>query len=286
MKIAHLILTHKNPEQLERLVRSLDHPHCHCFVHIDKKTDITPFLHLQERGNVSFIRKRVKIYWAGFGTIQATINGFEEILPKGFDYINVISGQDFPIKPAPYIYQYIRDRKGTEFITCETVGVQWPEARVRMTQYHLVNWRIPGKHRLEIVANKLLPQRKFPLKFTIVGRSNWFTITAPAARYALEFLKHNPSVVRFFKLSWGADELIFSTILYNSPFREKIEPNLVYVDWRGRTDGHPKILTMTDLEDLKASDRLFARKFDSAVDNAVLKALEQDVAVGPEEIRQ
>jgi len=274
MKIAHLILAHKNPEQLQRLLNALDHPAFDFYLHIDGKSDAAPFEHLTGKKNVFIIKERAKVYWAGYGTIQATLNGFAEILPKGYDYINVISAQDFPLQSPAAIHQYIHDRYGTEFITCESVEEEWKEAAHRVKQYHLINWRIPGKFRLQMLLNKLLPERKFPLDYTIVGRANWFTITSPAAAYILRFLKENPRVVRFFKYCWGADEFIFSTILYNSPFRDKILDNLVYVDWTGQTKGHPRILGTEDLEPLKNSGKLFARKFDMNSNPAIFTLLE------------
>ena len=138
MKIAHLILTHKNPAQLERLIRALDHPGFDFYIHLDKKTDASPFLYLAQRKNVSFIQNRTPIYWAAFGTIQATLNGFREILPKeGYDYINVISGQDFPLKSAAEIYRYIQQRQGKEFITCESIDGAWSIAAPRVRTYSL-----------------------------------------------------------------------------------------------------------------------------------------------------
>jgi hypothetical protein len=262
MKIAHLILLHKNPVQIERLIKAMDHPAFDFYLHIDKKADVTPFLHLVNNKNVFLVRERASIYWAGYGTIQATINGFRDILPKNYAYINVISGQDFPIKPAEYIYQYLISRLGQEFITCESVEDEWPEAKVRVTAYHLINWQIPGRHKLEKLVNAILPARKFPLDYAIVGRANWFTLTHAASKYLLEFLDSHPEVTRFFKYSWGADELIFSTIIYNSPFKEKIRNNLVYVDWSGQTHGHPRILGVEDYDRLVQSDKLFARKMD------------------------
>jgi hypothetical protein len=275
MKIAHLILTHKNPQQLQRLLNALEHPSFDFYIHVDKKTDLQQFLHLEQRDRVYFVQQRVKIYWAGYGTIQATINGLKQLLPKNYDYVNVISGQDFPLKTAEEIYNHLSRNKGTEYMTCEIVGGEWPEAKVRMTHYHLINWRIPGKHRLEVWANKFLPRRNFPFPFTIVGRANWFTITSGAAQYILDFLERHPKIVRFFKYSWGADEIIFSTILYNSPFRDKIQPNLVYVDWRGQTNGHPKLLGVDDVDEMINSGKFFARKLDMEKDEAVFTALEE-----------
>src|SRR4051812_49054834 len=230
MKTAHLILAHKNPAQLQRLIEALDHPAFDYYIHLDKKSDLSLFAHLEKWPRVHFIRERVSIYWAGYGTIQATLNGFRELVPLHYDYINVISAQDFPIKSAPHIYQYLETRKGTEFITCESVFREWPEAAIRVQQYQLANIRIPGRHKIEKLINLFLPRRKFPLDYEIVGRANWFTLTGAAAVYLLDFVQAHPEIPRFFKLSWGADEIFFATILYNSPFRSRIADNLVYVD--------------------------------------------------------
>ena len=274
MKIAHLILAHKNPKQLERLLNALSHPEFDFYIHVDKKTKAEPFIYLTNKKNVFLVNNRTKIYWAGYGTIQATLNGFREIIPKGYDYINVISAQDFPLKSADYIYRYINDRQGKEFIMCDSIEDEWREAAPRFRDYHLINWQIPGRHRLEKLLNKILPARKFPLDYEIVGRANWFTLTPGAAQYVLDFLDKHPEVVRYFKYCWGADEFIFATILYNSKFRDKILDNLVHVIWyEGK--GHPEILTSKNFNELKTSDKLFARKFDVEVDAGIIDMLEK-----------
>jgi len=274
MRIAHLILAHKNPSQLEKLIIALQHPAFFLYIHVDKKADIEAFEHLLKYNNVFFIKKRTKIFWAGYGTIQATINGIEEILPAKYDYINVISGQDFPLKTAKEIYQFFLDNNVKEFITCKSVEHEWQEADVRMKKYHLINWKIPGKFQLEKIINKVLPERKFPLNYVMVGRSNWFAVTFNAAKYIIDFLNAHPEVVRFFKYSWGADELIFSSILYNSSFKNNIQENFIYVDWSEKK-AHPKILKTEDYNSLISSDKLFARKFDANEDANIIDMLEK-----------
>ncbi|MEP6683783.1 MAG: beta-1,6-N-acetylglucosaminyltransferase [Parafilimonas sp.] len=272
MRIAHLILAHKNPMQLQMLLQALQHDAFHFYIHIDQKTNAEPFKYLVNNTNVFLIKKRAKIYWAGYGTIQATINGFEEIPLSDYDYVNVISAQDFPVKPAEEIYNYILQRNGTEFITCLSIETEWPIAP-RVKRYHLINWRFPGKYKLESLVNFILPKRNFPLDYKIVGRANWFTLTTKAIKYSLDFLGRNPAVIQYFKYCWGADEFIFSTILYNSSFKNEIADNLIYVDWSGGK-AHPKILTVDDYEAIKSSAKLFARKFDMETDSAILKMLQ------------
>jgi hypothetical protein len=283
MRIAHLILAHKNPAQLERLIEAMSYPAFDLYIHLDKKVDIRSFRYLAEKKNVFFITNRATVYWAGYGTIQATINGFKEILEKdGYDYINVISAQDFPLKPPADIYHYIANRRGTEFITCESIEDEWINAAPRVLKYHLVNFNFPGKYRLENFINYITGPRKFPIPdYKLVGRSNWFTITENAARYIVTFLGKNPEVARYFKFCWGGDEFIFASILYNSPFREKINSSLVYVDWTGQTEGHPRILLTVDLPRMQSSGKLFARKLDILVDNELMVQLENIVRMQP-----
>ncbi|MBC8033096.1 MAG: glycosyl transferase, partial [Chitinophagaceae bacterium] len=260
MRIAHLILVHKNPHQLTRLIQAMTHPAFDFYIHIDKKADARLFDTVLAMPNVYAVVKRTKIYWAGYGTIQATINGFEAIIPKGYDYINVMSGQDFPLKTPPYIHDYINERRGKEFITCEAMDGPWNVAD-RVRNYHLVNWRIPGKYKLEKLANRFLPKRTFPFDYEIVGRANWFTLTNDAARFVIDFIHQHPKIVRYFKYCWGADEFMFSSILFNSPlFRDKIADNLTYVDW-SEGNPHPKLLSGADVEALTRTDKLFGRKF-------------------------
>lgn len=291
MRLAHLILAHKGPAQLERLLTALDHPGVDCYIHLDQKTDIRPFLHLGKRERVFFLKNRIKVFWAKYSMVQAVLNGLSEILGRGqYAYINVMSGQDFPLKPADQVYEYLVNHRGMEFITCikETDGDPWwPDAIRHVWRYNLENWRIPGKYRIEGLANwlvsrNLLPKRRFPLpNYVVAGRSQWFTITSGAATYLLDFLKNNPSVVRFFKYVWGADEFVFATVLYNSTFGERTAENLQFIDWSGGK-ANPKMLGGADFDAMIASGKLFARKFDLEADPEIITRLEGHIRVSRE----
>jgi len=94
-----------------------------------------------------------------------------------------------------------------------------------------------------------------------VGRSQWFTITGESAAYILTYLRDEKWITNYFKLSWAPDEIIFHTILFNSPFKENMTgDNLCYVDW-SKGGASPKTLDMEDAGKLVAADKLFARKF-------------------------
>lgn len=103
-----------------------------------------------------------------------------------------------------------------------------------------------------------------------MGRSQWFTATRESVAYIVDYVKRERWISKFFKFSWAADEMIFQTILYNSPFRDQmVNNNLLYLDWSAG-EPSPKVLTMADAPALIASDRLFARKFNSRDDSEIL----------------
>lgn len=276
MKIAFLILAHKNPQQLELFFSMLRNPSFSFFIHLDKKVPISEFIHLKKYENVFFIHDRVKMKWAGYSLVQGTINGIKEILNQDtkYDYINLLSGQDLPIKSVSYIENFLATNFPKQFITVPVYKESdpwWQEALVRVETYAFHNWTIPGKYRLQFLFNKIMPKRKYPIPGHVVaGRSQWFCITNDAAKYILKFLDNNPKVVRFFKYVWGADEFIFSTILYNSEYKESISDNLVYTDW-SEGKANPKILRSTDYDALITSDKLFARKFDITIDPEIIE---------------
>ena len=135
----------------------------------------------------------------------------------------------------------------------------------------------PGKHKVLGMINKLAPKRKMPLNLVPVGRSQWFTITPACAGYIVDYVRQHKQVERFFKMSWAPDEMIFQTILYNSPWKkDMVNDNLVYVDW-SNGGASPKVLTMADADALDRSAKLFARKFNPEIDTEILDHLDKTI---------
>src|SRR5471030_465481 len=130
MKLAHLVLAHNEPRQLERLVNRLRHPGADIYIHLDKKTAIGPFEYLKNMENVFFIQNRVKVYWGSYNIVQATLNGFKEILQLGieYEYVNLLSGQDYPLKPQSYIHDFLSQNPGVAFMNFLPFDPDWLEA--------------------------------------------------------------------------------------------------------------------------------------------------------------
>lgn len=264
MNIAHLILAHSQPAQLERLIDSLQHENAYFFIHIDRKVKSSNFSFLAAKERVFLISNRERVRWGAYSIVQATLNGFMAIAESAIkiDMVNLLSGSDYPLKSPEDIHDFFEKNRGKNFMEYRFIPEEWKEAETRFTEYHLTNYRFHGKTTLQTWMNKLLPTRKMPDLLVPVGKSQWLSITMEAVLFIINYLDEHPEVVRFFKLTWAPDEMIFQTILYNSTFRSKlINNNLRYIDWSA---GHasPKTLNYEDVDKLLASNALFARKFD------------------------
>jgi hypothetical protein len=264
MKIAHLVLAHNNPLQLEKLVRRLTYADDAVYIHLDKKTPVNQFEYLKKLKNVFLINKRVEVQWGAHSMVTATINSYEEIINSGikYDFVNLLSGCDYPLQKPDYIHDFFNRHKGKAFMSFIPLFEEWHEAVPRITRYHLNGYKFPGRYMLQNLLNSILPKRTMPYGLVPVGRSQWFTASAEAVAYLLDYWKQHGKLRRFVKLCWGADEFVFQTILYNSPYREQIvNDNLRHIDWSAG-GASPKIFTVADKNQLLSSDKLFARKFD------------------------
>ncbi|QEH42584.1 beta-1,6-N-acetylglucosaminyltransferase [Chitinophaga sp. XS-30] len=263
MKIAFVILCHKNPGQLERLLLRLQHPRIDCYIHLDGKSSLSEWETKINLPRVRFIRDRVKVTWAGYGTIAAAFKGIEAVLASEEPYasIHLISAQDYPLVSAGELYDFFAANAGKEYLDILTPA-ELKRVISKITQYHFEDLRIPGKYRLTKLVNQILPARKHPLGMEVFGGSLWWSLTRECAAYCLDFVRRHPALVRFYKYTWGGDEFIFQTIIMNSPFREQVvQDNLRYIDW-SEGNANPRTFTIEYYDTLMHSGKLLARKFD------------------------
>lgn len=283
MRIAHIIAAHKNPAQLERLIKAMYHPNFDFFIHLDKKIDIAPFLYLGEMDQVFFIKERTVCNWGGFSFVEATMKSIDEIQQTGvtYDFINLISAQDYPVKPADVIYNFFSENKGNSFISFDSSRDTewWKDAENRYKVFHFTDMDFKWKYVVQKLANTVISERKFPVSLDLYGgnKSCWWTITFDCAVYLSAYFKANPKMIRFLRLTWGSDEFIVASILKNSPYHAQlINENYRYIDWSGG-QAHPKLLTMDDFDAITQSGMFFARKFDMEKDAEILLHLDKYV---------
>ena len=281
MRVAHIIMVHKNPTQLLRLVNRLKHPGFDIYIHLDKKVDASEFGFLENLPQIYFIKKRINCNWAGWSFTRAIVQSLKEVLTtqQQYDFINLISGQDYPIYSANETYNYFIDKIGQNFIHVEKKESVWyKEALNRFEKFHFTDFGLKGRYFLQNVVNLLARKRKLPddMEFYGGSKSSWWTITHDSAAYLVSKLYMNSKLHNFFKYTWGSDEFVIATVIMNSEHSKCTnQDNLRYIDW-SEGNANPKCLGLADLSKIVNSNMIFARKFDNDFDSAVLDELDKN----------
>ncbi len=303
MKIAYIILVHKNPEQLMRLVSRLNSSEASFFIHIDKKTKNEVYQQfvngLDHLPNVYFL-KRYLSRWGEFGLVRATLEGIGEVLRRqpSAGYVALLTGQDYPIKTNDYISTFLERSAGRSYLDLHPVPCRdWPEAATRLRSWHvrmlgkpfllprrnagLVILRTPRKWPIHVLSY-CMPKKRRPLRgYTPYTGSAQWVMSKACAQYVDEFVKREVSFVRYFKYVCCPDELFFQIVLGNSELAESnAGHNLHHTDWC-MGGAHPAVMTVDDLAALVGSPALYARKFDPDVDETIYRLIDETILGGP-----
>lgn len=286
MKIANIIIAHRNPHQLLRLINQFDSKQFHNFVHIDGRCNIKDYKAVVDHPNVTMIMPREKLVWAGYGFVKVALVALRMIRADGnYFYSNLISGMDFPVRPTSELYHYLLDqhKKGPiEFFEILDLSA-WPGAH-RYQRFHFTDGTFKGRYFAERWINRIFFPRKRKFwggRMIPYGRSAFFTASDKFVNYVLDFIDANPGLIRYLKTTWSPDEFIFNTLVMNSPFKDKINSHhLRYIDW---SDGlvSPKVFRENDFERLRQSGMFLARKFDETIDSAIIDKLERSISAPP-----
>jgi hypothetical protein len=293
VNIACIVSAYRQPAMLVRLVRRLDAPGWSTFIHVDARTDDPVYRAMAEpladRADVEFLPRHA-CYWGDFGHVAATLKGLRALIASGrpFDYVVLLTGQDYPIRSNAQIAATLRDAGGQVFMDWMPIPNRvWTGGGA----YRIEHWHFrvgtrplsfpgsPFRHALlnaawSLPARILHLRRTFPAGMRAYGGSSYWMMPADCARYVDDFVCANPDYVRFFRRVRVPDEIFFQTIVLNSPFAGRVDADaLRYVEWDGDGD-HPKVLTMADFDTFMQSNALFARKFDPDIDASVLDRID------------
>lgn len=283
MRIAHLIVAHKNQKQLERLIYSLKHQEADCYIYLNKKVDIRPFDYLKQLSNVHFVKERIRCSWEGYSLVRAMFKYSEQIRETGikYDFVNLLSAQDYPVRHVNGIHNFFKKHTGKSFILFDISNDTkwWKVAEARYKKFHLTNMTFRGKYFIQNLLNRIVPKCILRLDLILYGSSNsaWWTINYELAIYMAEFLNNHSELSSFLNYTWTPDEFAIENVIINSPYKnEVINNNYRYIDWNAG-EAHPKILLKNDYEKIIQSDMLFVRKFDTDSDFFKLDKIDKHI---------
>jgi hypothetical protein len=270
---AYLILAHKNVGQLLRLIRRLDTGQSSFFVHIDKNTDAATYgREMRELSGISNVHlvERHRSRWATFGFVRAQRATMEAALGIGvpFTHLTLLTGQDYPIRPAHEIDSFFDAHQGTSFMEYGDRNTKNFKMRKRRFQ----SWWLyfAGRH-WEFSLRKVGIKRKVPGEMKPYRGWANFTLSRECAEYACRFVERNPRYVRFFKHTISPDEFFWHTIVLNSPLAGTVENTTLRYERFADRSGHGMVLRKEHFAEIKAQaqERFFAKKFDVTVDSYI-----------------
>lgn len=293
-KHAYLILAHRNLGQLKTLIGLLDHERNDIFVHIDRRT---PIIHDEwkdstKKSGLIILENRRKVHWGGVSIMRAELDLLKAATSRSkYDYYHLISGQDLPIKPQTAIHDFFDRNRGKEFMNF------WELRPNNFTRFHYYTlfpeWEHPFLTRIINHFAKGLQmavgyKRNRDIDFRMA--SQWFSITDELSRYVVS---NEDWLEKVFSRTSLCDEIFIATLVWNSPFRERIfnpstvdtnrtinDSNMRYIDWsRGESSRHPCVFREEDFDILMSVPHLWARKFDEKVDPAIIRRISSAVNV-------
>ncbi|HMI60907.1 MAG TPA: beta-1,6-N-acetylglucosaminyltransferase [Puia sp.] len=313
MEINYIILAHKGPQQLARLLEKLFTRESRFYIHIDKDVEMYPFMkELGHYCNVFFLAdaQRIAAVWADFSMVLATINCMQQIIAdKRKGYCVLMSGQDYPIKSSAYINEFLSSQYGVNFIQgypilpteCAEQGVRrinrykvnlsktrndilvFPSIfdkefyrRLNFESFLYLAKRKSIVSCLEILA-KTLKKRRFPSYIQPYKGSQWWALPIESVHFIHDFIKGHPDYLAYHFYTFAPDEIFFQSIIHSMLDKIRIREDVTYVNWRPDNYG-PLLLKEINFDEVmeKGRDKLFARKFDIEIDSRILDLIDKE----------
>ncbi len=291
-KQAYFILTYRSNLSFKTLIQMLDHPKNDIFIHMDAKTksyNPDETLSLVKHSRIIHTPRR-KVEWCGYSTLEAFLLLLEAATSQGkYEHYHLLSESDLPIKKQEDIIKFFEEHHGQEFVNFRSVRLQWMDDWVKL--YHpfrekigrpkrtVINkaWRILNG--LCVRFQKLIGfRRNKGIKFW--KGSDWFSITDEFARYILSKREWIREV--FHATHCPSEQCVHTLILNNQYFFDRLyhkefdddilHGSMRLIDWER---GKPYVFRSTDLEEIKNSEAMFARKFDENVDADIIRKIQE-----------
>ncbi|HXO19037.1 MAG TPA: beta-1,6-N-acetylglucosaminyltransferase [Thermoanaerobaculia bacterium] len=306
MTACYLIRTHRDPEQIYRLVRAIkgSSPEALVVLCHDStgcRLDLSP---LRDLSQVSLFTFEGAVRRGGFAMIETYFLAIEWLLGRGadFDWLIYLSGQDYPTRPAAEIESFLATTEYDGFIRYWDIRSEkgpWGASRRGFWRYHYQYYTPPPWVRPLLRGlrwiNGLQPWIHLYLTYGIqVGVRagtvpfddrlvcyaglQWNALSASCVRYLAEAFRANPRLIDYYRRTILPDESLLQTLLVNSGRFRLCPDDKRYYDFSGSRDGHPRVLTVDDYPRLVSGDFHFARKFDPRRDSRILDLLDARIA--------
>ncbi len=267
--IAFVILAHRNPRHVARIARLLIAGEGIVAIHYDASSKPEEFSQLRselgEHAAQVLWPTRVRVGWGEWSVVQATLNALEAIAATGKkpDFVHLMSGSDYPIRPIAEFRDYLERHANDEFIECvdmnDGVWVKGGLTHERYEYRHFFNWKA-RPHLFEKswrLQQKLGLKRHFPDGLRPHLGSQWWTLSWAAIEDVLT-ASHNPRIKSFFKSVWIPDEMFIQSVVATTRVAAATGANLTLYQFTHK--GVPVVYANDHAEYLARQPFFFARK--------------------------
>lgn len=292
IRLAYLIVAHKCPEQVSAFINQLlEYGDCDVYIHVDKKNQAL-LTSLKEKYSTLQRQDDRKVYicsvygvrWGSFEIVKAVLELMRMAHESGRRYTHMYfgSGQDLLVKRG--MYEYLGSKPNVTFIRIEKevknsdrgsakYRVRWPHRLMIRNDLHVYRF-IRGAMQLlcglGIVVQKNRRELKKSVRF--YEGHTWFIAPYKVLEYILKYTDKYPDYVEFWEDSLASDLMFFHTLIMNSPYKGKIEDELMYVEF-GKTfatNNHPVRITEETLNRIEDGNYFCARKFEWEEDQKII----------------
>ena len=300
MKIAYLMMCHKDPAQIkrltERLLKTGD-----VIIHVDKKSDITPFIELlKNEENVYFVKNRIDVSYAGFTMAKVYLEMLEYAYnsEKGYDRFVFMTGQDYPLMKDSEIIEEFSSHKDTEYIMAYKIATSTiPTDKNKVECKWYLDTKIHNKFLrrcyLSImyrVFTKHGIRRKRQVPFSGKLVEPYFgqmlsAFTRQGAKLLIDTYRNDKKFNKVMKHVYPAVEIYWQTVIFNSPLREKTIQNgeeheiTTHFGWAPlhfhHYDVDTSVFTEKDFDEIVSSKMMFFRKAIPGISDALLDKIDK-----------
>ena len=304
MKIAYLISTYKDPKQLHRMIKALYCKDTYFFIHIDAKVDIkdfsSTFASLPQECKIKLTDRRFYVQWGGWNQVNYQKELLKSCIISGvkFERVFILTGQDYPLFSNSRIEEQLCKYPQKEYIKGLNLSVITSQKKVlnRIVLYHYCrDLRVPYKIKKIFsfgcrIIMKLLPIRKKSYimidgqHYDVYMSSSYMCLTYDCAKYVYEEMCANKKLMKYFRWSFVPEEMVISTIIFNSRFKESATTiNGIYRGLKNLSsvtyfnyDKTIHVFTIDDYKELKESDMMFARKMQTGISDSLMDIIDEE----------
>ncbi len=313
MRIAFLILNHRPPDQLLRLMAAirLELATSPIVVHHDRFRANLDASTIDTIDNAYVLTSPAPVVWGDFSIVAACWRSMAWMSEHlDFDWVVLLSGQDYPIKPLATLGEYLAGLQSDAVL--RAAPIHDLHSQVDLSRRYLYQYR-PAAGHPSGQARTLLRRSSGPLVNVINASQSqlhiyklpihmpwrvgwraqsppftkenpcwqgtmWIALSRRGLDYLLAAIRRRPDYVDYYRRTIIPDESATSTLLCNAPDLRIESASLHFARWTNPVIGHPDTFSANDLDELLAAREYFARKFDLSHDGKIFDALDRSLA--------